>query len=911
MSNTNPSENTVPTEVKAQRNQLSIKLGAKFIMIIVVILAITMTISAIYMYRQQNEVLIENLKKQTKIQAELVSSISKEAILSQDYISLNRFMRDLSQQQDIVFSYITSPEGDMLTSYVNKTEKHISELIQQGIQPKLTVLLPSLVNIDTIYQMKIPIYLDEENIGNIYVGVDQSRMTRIIQNGLITQLLNGFVIIIALSIFIYVVFRLSVLKPIKSLISGSERIASGNLDIPVKRTSNDEFGKLTDAFNDMMLNLNKSISKSNMAMDKLQDLNKNLEARVNERTARLELAQTIAHMGHWDYQIGKRHILASNEIFNIFDIPTDTQLTRYRLFKSIYLDDRIKLLKVYSEAVSHGKSFSIELRITRRSGAIHTITANAQITRKSNSNFLFGIIQDITERKMAEDSAQQAIYAKINAESANKAKSAFLANMSHEIRTPLTAIIGFAENLLEKQQHNSNIINSLTPILTNGQHLLHVINEILDLSKIESDKLGIESIDTDLLELLDDVTGALRLQAEKKGLKFEIKYKYPIPKYIQTDPVRLKQIMFNLANNAIKFTEHGHVHVVISFAQHASNLDIAIIDTGIGIAPAQLKLLFTPFTQADSSTTRRFGGTGLGLYISKQLIEKLGGKIHIESIPELGTKCIFSIKTGTVDENELLTNEPTHHPGTVSRITKPMVATFDLSGNLLVVDDSPDNQKLIRLLLDDFSVQVTSADNGKVAVELALANDYDLVLMDMQMPVLDGIEATNMLRAAGYRTPIIALTANAMDEDKKRYKHAGCDDFLSKPIDRQTFFSVLRHYLAASQNATFNSDEYDANFESLKQDFLAGLSGRLNIITTAYQAEESATVISECHKLKGIAGAFGFQNITETAGALEQLFKNEDRNSTGSTLTKLIEQIQHALKSSARAQSIQPGKHHG
>ena len=168
-----------------------------------------------------------------------------------------------------------------------------------------------------------------------------------------------------------------------------------------------------------------------------------------------------------------------------------------------------------------------------------------------------------------------------------------------------------------------------------------------------------------------------------------------------------------------------------------------------------------------------------------------------------------------------------------------------------------------------------------------------------------------MLRAAGYRTPIIALTANAMDEDKMRYKHAGCDDFLSKPIDRQTFFSVLRHYLAASQNATFNSDEYDANFESLKQDFLAGLSGRLNIITTAYQAEESATVISECHKLKGIAGAFGFQNITETAGALEQLFKNEDRNSTGSTLTKLIEQIQHALKSSARAQSIQPGKHHG
>jgi len=872
---------------------ITLKLGAKFILTVVIILSLTMSISAVYMYNKQNVVLIDNLRTQTKNQAEFVSSTSKEAILSNDYISLNRIMRDLSQQEDIVYSFITSESGDLMTSYINKQERNIIKLIEQGVPAKLEYLLVELNKLESIYKEKLPIYFDDEVIGFIEVGIDESRMTAIIQSTLVSQLANGLAIIIALSTFIYIVFRLSVLKPIKCLLSGSERIAKGNLQEKVKYSSNDEFGTLTYAFNDMMKNLNKNIIISNEAMDKLQVLNTTLEQRVRERTSRLELAQKIAHMGHWDYEIKQRFIEASREFYNIFDIPLDRPLTRYRVLMSVFLDDRLKVIKAYKEAVKYGKSFNLEVRITRRDGELRNIITNGQIINTQKGVYLSGIVQDITDRKQAEYSAQQAMFDKLNAESANEAKSAFLANMSHEIRTPLTAIIGFAEELILKSESVPKCQDSLHTILNNGRHLLHVINEILDLSKIESDKLSVEKIETNLLDILDDVNGAFELQAKEKGLDFDIKFNYPVPAFVITDPVRLKQILLNLASNAIKFTEHGHVQINVELAAKSNMLNFSIIDTGIGVDSEKIEKLFAPFMQADSSTTRKFGGTGLGLYISKQLIEMLGGEIEIQSIPKLGTKVSFSINTGMLGEKELIYDKREHHTRPKVEVNKSVARK--LKGRLLLVDDSKDNQKLIQLLLSETGVEIVSAFNGQEAVELALSQDFDFVLMDIQMPILDGIEATKLLRAASFSSPIIALTANAMEEDRKRYEETGFNGFLSKPIDRDAFYTVLNEHLADGADSALNSG-FESNFQILKKEFIATLPKRLETITSTYQKSEFEKTAGECHKLKGIAGAYGFPEITEVSGRMEKSFFDDDLIEMESSLNELIDLCQNALK---------------
>ena len=876
---------------------ISLKLGTKFILTVVVILALTMSISAGYMYRQQNDVLIENQRTQTRNQAEFVASIGKEAILSNDYISLNRMMRDLSRQDDIVYSYITSEKGDLMTSYLNKSERNIKALLERGSPAKLDIILAELGKLENIFKLKLPIFLDEDVIGYIHVGADQSRMRTIIQDTFISQLVNGLAIIVALSLFIYVVFRLSVLKPINYLVSGAERIAQGNLEEKVDYTSNDEFGTLTKTFNDMMGNLKKNIMLSNSAVDELQDLNKNLEDRVRERTARLELAQQIAHMGHWDYAIKRRFIEASKEFHNILDIPLGRRLSRHRVLMSVYLDDRIKLLRAYRQAILNGKPFTLELRIVKRDGEMRDIVANGQIIKDKGHSYLSGIVQDITERKRAELSTQQALFDKMNAESANQAKSAFLANMSHEIRTPLTSIIGFAEELILKSENMPKCQDSLYTILNNGRHLLHVINEILDLSKIESDKLTVDLASFNLLETLDEVSAALQIQATERKLDFTIKVNYPVPEYIHSDSVRLKQILLNLASNAIKFTAYGHVHILVDFNMDEDILYFTIVDTGIGIEEDKLDKLFSPFTQADSSTTRQYGGTGLGLYISKQLVEMLGGNISIDSIPGLGTKVEFSIATGKVTQMQLL-HEQRQHVVTANKTIKSFDIT-NLSGRILLVEDSKDNQKLIRLLLNTTGIEIVSAFNGEECVELALGQDFDLVLMDIQMPIMDGMEATKLLRSASFSKPIIALTANAMEDDKKRYKHSGFDGFLSKPIEREAFFTTLREFLQVDETKGIINNDYQISFEALKQEFIANLPVRINTIVVAYQQQEISTVTSECHKLKGIAGAYGYSRITEVAGDLEILLLEDQLYDSQLQLSQLVDLCHAVIKENA------------
>ena len=394
------------------------------------------------------------------------------------------------------------------------------------------------------------------------------------------------------------------------------------------------------------------------------------------------------------------------------------------------------------------------------------------------------------------------------AEAATLAKTAFLANMSHELRTPLTAILGFAELLKSPTQTAEEHDQCIATIDRNGQHLLAIINDILDLSKIEAGKLEIERTDYSPVQMVSDITSLFQNWAEGKCLRFRATYPGPLPRIIRTDPTRLRQILVNLVGNAIKFTETGHVEVRVSLEQQTegigNQLQFAVIDTGIGMDAEQQAKLFQAFSQADSSTTRQYGGTGLGLTISRRLAQMLGGDIKVTSDEGRGSTFTLSVATGPLDDIEII-----EHPnGVTKKGLAPKVSEQSaalLNSHILLAEDGPDNQRLISFVLRKAGAQVTIAENGRIAYETAIeawqnAQPFDVILMDMQMPELDGYEATSLLRRSGYIGPIIAVTAHAMSDDRQKCIDAGCDDYTTKPINRAHLIQFISQYLSVHRD---------------------------------------------------------------------------------------------------------------
>ncbi len=390
---------------------------------------------------------------------------------------------------------------------------------------------------------------------------------------------------------------------------------------------------------------------------------------------------------------------------------------------------------------------------------------------------------------------------------ANESKSQFLANMSHEIRTPMNAIIGFSDILADEEMADEHK-NYVEIIRDSGQNLLTLINDILDFSKIEAGKLETEVIDSSLSELIESTQSLLLPKATQKGLEFKILQCGKLPSHIQTDPVRVRQCLINLVNNAIKFTEQGHVYinVAVDSDDGKSYVRFDVEDTGIGIEPEQLEEIFNSFTQADGSTCRKYGGTGLGLAITKQLAELLGGKVSVSS--ELGKGSVFSLLIPalvTSDSMELdryaIANTLDQDEGNASEKL--------FCGHVLVAEDSKANQMLIKLLLERLGFEVTVCEDGQQALEKTRDKSFDIVFMDIQMPNLNGYEATRIMRKEGITTPIVALTAGAMKGDNEKCFDAGCDEYLTKPVDRDKLVEIIGKYFVES------SDEIAKDLDSL------------------------------------------------------------------------------------------------
>jgi PAS domain S-box-containing protein len=423
----------------------------------------------------------------------------------------------------------------------------------------------------------------------------------------------------------------------------------------------------------------------------------------------------------------------------------------------------------------------------------------------------FGVSRDVTERMLienelkrhrkhledlVEERTQDLMQAKAAAESANTAKASFLANMSHEIRTPLNAITGMA-HLIRRGELSAEQREHLDKLEAAGYHLLEVINAILDLSKIEAGRFTLEDAPLRIETLIDNVIAMLRQRAAAKHLSLSVE-PMRVPAQLRGDPTRLQQALLNYATNAIKFTERGGVTLSVETLEENTDsvlLRFAVIDTGIGIAADTQGKLFSAFEQADSSTTRKYGGTGLGLAITRKIAEQMGGEVGVESTPGSGSTFWFTARLAR-DATAVATPVPAQNES-----AEDLLRTRFAGARILLAEDEPINREITELLLDDVGLAVDMASDGAEAVALAAKNDYALILMDMQMPTMDGLEATQKIRQqpTGATLPIIAMTANAFAEDRTRCAEAGMNDFITKPFAPEQVYATLLKWLTARQ----------------------------------------------------------------------------------------------------------------
>ena len=517
---------------------------------------------------------------------------------------------------------------------------------------------------------------------------------------------------------------------------------------------------------------------------------------------------------------------------------------------------------------------------------------------------------EIDQRKAIE---LELVRAKEAAEAASESKSRFLANMSHEIRTPLNGILGFTDYLLihDHKLPANDRCNYLRTIKRSGECLSVLINDILDLSKIEAGQMDFEKLRFSPHGVIADAISFLRPKALERNLKLEYRWNGAVPDTIESDPLRFRQLLMNLMGNAIKFTEIGGVDVIASIDPVAQKLQVDVVDTGIGIPAEVQSRLFNPFTQGDNSVTRRFGGTGLGLSICKNIAEGLGGEIHLTSEAGRGSTFTITIDSGSL-ESVALSAKP--HEDIVS--DEPILRAVQSlkSKRILVADDGEINRKLIQLVLSEAGADVVIVENGLEAVNAARNSRFDMIVLDMQMPVMDGYVAASQLRAEGFTKPIVALTAHAMRGDEDRCIRMGCSEYLTKPIHQDLLLARIAE-LMDSNVATVNNrhsvpskEAIDSEkpliselpidnpaFAELVCEFIDIAKTRLPEFYSAHRTHDTNQLGKLAHWIKGSGGMAGFPSLTTCARNLESaIHSTDDQAIEGhlATLESLVERLQ-------------------
>ncbi|MEO5330395.1 MAG: ATP-binding protein [Magnetococcus sp. YQC-5] len=607
----------------------------------------------------------------------------------------------------------------------------------------------------------------------------------------------------------------------------------------------------------------------------------------------LEQAQEIAHLGHWHWDIPSGGLTWSREVYQILGLDPTAITPSYQLFLDLlHEQDRPLVVQAIEKTFNLGTpTYDVEHRIHCPNQEIRFVREKGMLIRdeQGQPRSMIGTVLDVTQQKRVEISLQEAME---RVERANQIKSEFLANMSHEIRTPMNAIIGlcylfFKTELSTKQQ------DYLKKIDTSAKFLLRLINDILDFSKIEAGKLEMEHEDFALAEILEQVSSVINVKIAEKGLNFSLKVAKEVPSWLLGDSLRLGQVLTNLTSNAVKFTQKGDVALEVELldeSEQGVTVRFMVRDSGIGMTPKQVEQLFQVFHQADASITRQYGGTGLGLAISKRLIEMMGGAIQVSSIPGEGSCFTFTACFG---------KSQAEHKTRSQEIPESRIAEL-LSGiRILLVEDNEINQQVARELLERVGVQVTVASNGQESLAWVAKERFDMILMDMQMPVMDGLTASQKLREEALiplELPILAMTANVMTGDREKCLAAGMNDHIPKPIHPASLYATLLrwHQPADSPHVIVPStlpglavefpvlDGVDVQkglntlsgnvdfYRSILFKFVRNQSG-VSVKMGEYWANRDTKALEHAaHTLKGVSATIGAMSLADMAATLEK-----------------------------------------
>lgn len=550
-----------------------------------------------------------------------------------------------------------------------------------------------------------------------------------------------------------------------------------------------------------------------------QDLEKT-EANLKSSETQLREAQSIANIGSWEWDIAADRIVWSDELMRIFGVSKENFDPSYQAYlQRLAPEKRAKIESLVQRSIETGQDYTFEHSVERADGLRH-ISSRGRVMKDATGKVVkfMGTAQDITERMMIESellkaqtelerrveertqqlaqSLEREKAAKEVAENASMAKMQFLANMSHEIRTPMNSILGFSEILFSEEHSAEKSREYLSRIRTNGKQLLHLIDDILDLSKFEAGRIPFHKSPVLIKDLVNDIAESFMPTLRSKGLELDVKFQGDFSRQVIVDAHRLNQVLINLLGNSIKFSEKGGVRITVTEAIEGESVRLAVDveDSGIGISPENQRNLFLPFSQADGSIARKFGGSGLGLALSKRIVEAMGGRLELcSSSPDVGSHFRFEIPTtfSATEVAQRTTSTPAKKASDADGLLREK--------KILLAEDSTDNAVLIAHYVKSLGGNLDIATDGLQAVESAARTKYDCILMDIQMPGMDGLEATRRIREQGFRGPIIALTAHALPSEAARSIDAGCDLHMTKPISKTDLTSTLKEHLKAAK----------------------------------------------------------------------------------------------------------------
>ena len=610
-------------------------------------------------------------------------------------------------------------------------------------------------------------------------------------------------------------------KPMQDLIAASEQSLSMGKPFGLEPTGPTETRQLAatvarfiESLEQKVLDRTQQIEQRTNELEREINDRERIERALRESREHLQGIYNTAGDGIIVIDPGAETIVDSNErAIAMLGYPED--ILKGMKVEQIHPHEMNSVRAFFEVLNTQMTGFSDQPSCRTATGAVVPAEISASKWQRDDGDLVVAMVRDTTHRKQVEN---ELIEAKDAAEAASLAKSQFLANMSHEIRTPITAIMGYGDLLYRQSIDRPQEKTWLRNLQSAAQHLLAVVNDVLDLSKIEAGGMMVDSASTPLLDLLEAVTSLLRPKAREKDLALNVVFETPIPRYITTDAVRFRQILINLGGNAIKFTEQGSVSFVIGVDNtddkpESRMLYCKVADTGIGMNQEQLAKLFSPFTQVHDTRTNMSGGTGLGLVISRRFAQLMGGDVTVESEKGKGTTFLVTMNIPPVEDEEMISPDDLALCST--QLLSPNDATkqdLSLDGcHILLADDFEDSRYIIRFMLEDHHAKVTLAENGKQAADAVIdaqakGTPFDLVLMDMQMPVMNGYEATTVIRKQKIDTPIVALTAFAMPTDRQRCLDAGCTDYATKPIIENVFFKTISKYVGKWHDA--DSEEH-------------------------------------------------------------------------------------------------------